>query len=230
MAIETKAPGFTPEFGKDGPVPEHGRLDGAAFHSNHEPIRAAICDQLAARTGHVIEVGSGTGQHVVNFAKALPDLTWWPSDHIQRHINSVDGWQQFEDRANVRPGFILNAGAADWGLGQPGRPPADGLAAILAINLFHIAPYDVALGVLAAGGRHLAADGVVIVYGPFCHDGEWTTDRNVAFDASLRAENPDWGVRDTADLNATARDHGLDLDRIVDMPKNNCLLYFARQP
>lgn len=230
MAAEPKAPGFTAEFGKDGPIPEDGRLDGGAYHSNHGPIGAVLIDHLAGRTGHVVEIGSGTGQHIVGFAEVLPDLTWWPSDPVARHINSIDGWQRHEGRDNVRPGTLLDASAPKWNFGGLGGPPDKDLAAILAINVFHIAPYSVALGVLAAGGRHLKADGVILVYGPFRRDGHWTTDRNAAFNEALKAENPDWGVRDTADLDAAAREHSMTLERIVDMPKNNFVLIFARQP
>lgn len=217
---------FVAEYGKDGnPIPEDGRLDSPAFHRNHPAIRDELQRILHGRTGHAVEIGSGTGRHVVEFARAMPDITWWPTDHIQRHLDSAEGWRLHEGLPNIQTPYLLDASAEDWGFGHPGAPPEEGLVAMDCINVFHIAPWEVAVGVMRGAARHLAPDGFLAVYGPFRRDGH-ITDGNARFDASLRAENPAWGVRDTAELDTCAREYGLCLDRVVDMPSNNFLLIF----
>lgn len=219
---------FTPEFGTDGKIPEDGRLEGAAFKRNQMFIRDALTVLLAGRKGDVLEVGSGTGQHAVSFASAMPDLTWWPSDPIARHCASIEGWRRHADRPNLRPPFELDARAADWELGQTGRPPAHGLTAIVAVNIMHITPWEVSLGLLAGAGRHLGKDGLLAVYGPFRIDGSWTANSNAEFDAALREENKGWGVRDTAEIANAAHGANLVLADTLKMPKNNFILLFAR--
>jgi SAM-dependent methyltransferase len=235
MAKNT-APRFTAEFGTDGPIPADGRLDGAAFHSNHVPIHAALGDLLGSPEngraengpdGHILEIGSGTGQHAAALAAAFPAYIWWPSDPIARHVRSIDGWRSHSAMPNLRPGRLLDASADNWKLGGADGPPAADLAAILAINVFHISPLAVALGTFAAAGRHLSRSGRVIVYGPFRQDGQWSGG-NEAFDQALRAEDPSWGVRDTVELDAAANRHKLALTHVVDMPKSNLILVFER--
>ena len=118
----------------------------------------------------------------------------------------------------------LDAAAADWGLDRPGMPPATDLAAIVCVNVLHIAPWAVTEGLVAGARRHLAPDGRLIVYGPFARDGAHTAPSNADFDRALRRQNPDWGVRDTADIDRVARGHGLRLEEVVKMPANNLML------
>jgi hypothetical protein len=220
---------FTAEFGDGGaPVLGDGRLDARSFHRNCQPVSDELRELLAGRTGDVLEIASGTGQHVVEFARALPDITWWPSDHIPRHLDSTDGWRRTANRANLRPPILLDATMPDWPLGGADAPPANGLTAIVSLNMIHIAPWQVALGLLRGAARHLADDGMLAVYGPFKIEGRMTADSNATFDAALRNENPEWGVRDTADLRAAAADLGLTLRRIIEMPSNNFIVLFER--
>lgn len=224
---DPKAPEFTPEFGRDGDSPADGRLDGWAFHKNHAPIRDALVALLAGRDGAALEIGGGTGQHVVGFAEALPKLTWWASDTIPRHVASIAGWRAHAGHANLQPPFVLDAGAADWQLGRPDRPPVS-LAAIVAINVLHITAWAITRSILRAAGAHLDPAGRLLVYGPFKIDGTWTADSNAVFSRALSDENPAWGVRDTADLATEAATHGLVLAQTLDMPSNNFVLVFER--
>ncbi len=220
---------FVAEFGDGGvPVSRDGRLDAPSFHRNCPAVTDEMRRILAGRTGDVLEIGSGTGQHVVEFARALPDVTWWPSDHIPRHLDSIEGWRRDANCANLRAPLLLDAAAPDWPLGGTGAPPADGLIAIVTLNMLHIASWPVALGLLRGAARHLAGNGMLAVYGPFRIDGQITADSNARFDAALRNANPAWGVRDTADLRAAAADYHLTLDRIVEMPSNNVIVLFER--
>ncbi len=221
---------FVAEFGDGGvPVSRDGRLDAPSFHRNCRAVTDELRGILAGRTGDVLEIGSGTGQHVVEFARALPDITWWPSDTIARHLASIEGWRRDAGRANLRAPLLRDAAAPDWPLGGADAAPSGGLAAVVCLNMLHIAPWPVALGLLRGAARHLAGDGTLAVYGPFRIDGRMTADNNARFDAALRNADPDWGVRDTADLRAAAADVGLVLDRIVDMPSNNFVLVFANR-
>ena len=203
-------------------------LDAPAFHRNHAPITNVLLHLLGDKTGNVIEIGSGTGQHVVTFAAALSNLTWWPSDPDPLHRASIDAWRARHGLANVRPPVDLDAAASDWTLGQDGRPPSQDIDAILGINVLHIAPWPVSLGLIQTAARYLKADGRLVVYGPFARDGVHTAPSNAAFDAHLRQQNDQWGVRDRADLHAAALENSLELTEIIDMPANNTILVFER--
>jgi SAM-dependent methyltransferase len=202
------------------------RLDAPAFHGNHEVIRDALIRVLdrARPSENVLEVGSGTGQHIVEFARAWGYLNWWPSDPEPMHRLSIDAWRAGAGLENLRAARDLNIASDQWGLGV-----RDSFAAIVAINVLHIAPWSVSIGLMRGASRHLSLGGRLVVYGPFRRDGRHTADSNVRFDAYLRGENPDWGVRDTADLADAAAEQGLDCEQIIDMPRDNAILVYGRR-
>jgi SAM-dependent methyltransferase len=224
----TTMPKFVVEFGKAGapPAPD-GRLDGPAFHRNHDAIWSAMAGFLSAQKGDVLELGSGTGQHIAEFARLAPDLTWWPSDIVPSHLESIAAWRRHACLANLRAPQRIDLTDPAWSWTADGQAGA-ALSAMLCINVLHIAPWRVAQNLIAGAGRLLREEGRLFVYGPFKLSGQHTAPSNAAFDASLRAENPDWGVRDLADLNALAQDAGLRAAEIVPMPANNLVLAFAR--
>lgn len=220
---------YVVEFGKDGRRAEpDGRLDAAAYHRNHQPIGAELSRLLAGRAGDVLEAGSGTGQHVVYFASHNPDLTWWPSDLNEQHLKSIAAWRAHAGLSNVRAPHRIDLSDSAWfaKLRQDGGP-AD-LVAIFCANVIHIAPWAVAEGLFAGAGRALKPGGLLILYGPFKRDGKHTAVSNAVFDTSLREGNPEWGVRDTAELGELAGRAGLTLREIVEMPANNLILVFGR--
>ena len=223
-------PEYVVEFGKGGPPPEpDGRLDAPAYHRNCEPIWSVLGPFLQGKAGDVLEIGSGTGQHVVDFARRAPQLAWWPSDCNAAHLHSINAWRAFAQLANVRAPLRLDLTAPDWALGAPrddGLPKA--FLAILCVNVLHIAPWRAAEGLLAGAARHLRPDGRLFVYGPFVRGGRHTAESNAAFDASLRRADPAWGVRDTDALADLAAHAGLTLATITEMPANNLVLTFAR--
>ena len=207
-------------------VTESPRLDAPAFHRNHEPIWSALASYLANATGNVLETGSGTGQHVVEFARKSPKLVWWPSDHETRYLDSIEAWRAHAELANIRPARFIDLSAPDWGFSPGDSAMLRDLTAIFCANVIHIAPWPVAQGLFRDAARRLAPDGHLFLYGPFMRDGQHTAPSNEAFDASLRARNPDWGVRDLADIAALAAANGLSQPRIVQMPANNLVLVF----
>ena len=206
----------------------HQRLTSPAFDRNGRPILGVLRRVLGDRIGDVLEIGSGPGQHVAAFAAALPGLVWWPSDPDPVLRASIGAWRETCGCSNLMPPVALDAAEPDWPLGRPGNPPDTDLAAMLCINVLHIAPWAVAEGVLRAAGRHLAPDGRLILYGPYTRDGVHTAPSNAAFDAALRAQDPAWGVRDTADIAALAEASGLVIAETVDLPSNNICLIICR--
>ena len=220
-------PEYVVEFGKSGPPPEpDGRLDAAAFHRNHAAIWPVLEAFLRGRSGDVLEIGSGTGQHAVEFARRLPAVTWWPTDLNDNHLRSIAAWRAQAKLDNVRAPVRLDASAPDWRLSERGVPAS--FLAIFCANVIHIAPWAMAEGLFAGAGRHLRADGRLFLYGPFRRDGKHNAPSNATFDANLRRDNPDWGVRDTADLRKLAEHNGLRLAELAEMPSNNAILVFGR--
>ena len=221
---------YVVEFGKDGrPVEPDGRLDAAAFHRNYAPIWAVLQPFLAGKSGDVVEAGSGTGQHVVHFAKHTPDITWWPSDLNERHLKSIEAWRAHAALPNIRPPLRIDLTDPAWCAAMyDGSGPAE-LLAVFCANVIHIAPWRVAEGLFAGAGRYLRADGRLFLYGPFKREGKHTAMSNAVFDTSLRQQDAEWGVRDVADLEKLAAGVGLALIETVPMPANNFILAFGHQ-
>ena len=145
-------PEFVIEFGDGAAPPSDGRLYGPAFGRNHAPIWSVIAPFLAGRTGDVLEIASGTGQHVVAFARRSPAVTWWPSDINARHLASIAAWRTHENLANVREPARVDLLDAEWHATLPVR---DSLLAIVGINVLHISPWHVSES-LIAGARATA--------------------------------------------------------------------------
>jgi len=168
----------------------------------------------------VLEIASGTGEHAVHFAAALPQLTWQPTDRDGDARASIAAHRAAAGLPNVLPVLELDARAPRW--------PLEHADAVVAINMIHIAPWAAAEGLFAGAARVLAPGGVLYLYGPFQEHGRHTAPSNAAFDASLRASDPDWGVRDLGDVCDLAGRNGLVLDQRVAMPANNLSLVFRR--
>lgn len=221
---------YVEEFGKDGrPVEPDGRLDAPAFHRNHQAIWSVLQQFVAGKSGDVVEAGSGTGQHVAEFARHIPEITWWPSDLNEQHLKSIRAWRAHTGLANIRPPLRIDLSDPAWCPEmRDGRGPGE-LLAVFSANVIHIAPWRVAEGLFAGTGRYLRADGRLFLYGPFKRDGKHTAISNAVFDTSLRDRNPEWGVRDIEALEKLAVSVGLVLIEIAEMPANNLILVFARR-
>jgi SAM-dependent methyltransferase len=218
---------YVVEFGKDGrPIEPDGRLDAPAFHRNHQPIWAVLQKFLNSKSGDVLEAGSGTGQHVIDFARQTPEITWWPSDFNDAHLKSISAWRAHARLANVRPPLRIDLSDPAWSPEMHGGNGPGQLLAMFCANVIHIAPWRVAEGLVAGAGRFLRPDGRLFLYGPFKRDGKHTAPSNAVFDTNLRDNNPEWGVRDIADVSALAESVGLRLVEIAEMPANNLVLVF----
>jgi hypothetical protein len=220
---------YVVEFGKDGrPVSSDGRLDAPAFHRNHQAIWAVLQQFFAGKSGDVVEAGSGTGQHVVDFARPIPEIIWWPSDLNEQHLKSIAAWRAHAGLPNVRPPLRIDLSDPAWCPEMhDGSGPGE-LLAVFCANVIHIAPWRVAEGLFAGAGRYLRADGRLFLYGPFKRSGKHTALSNAVFDSSLRERDPEWGVRDIDDLKKLAANVGLGLVEIAEMPANNLILVFER--
>jgi hypothetical protein len=196
------------------------RRSSLAALRNRDPILAVLAPALSAG-GTVLEIASGSGEHVAHFARALPHLDWQPSDPDPSARASIAA--QTAGLANVAPPLDLDVVS---GTGWPVAP----VAAILATNLLHISPWAATEGLMAGAARLLAPGGLLVVYGPFILDDVPLEPSNAAFDADLRARNPAWGLRPLSAVMAVAAAHGLGLERRHDMPANNRALLFRRQP
>jgi hypothetical protein len=186
---------------------------------NREPILDVLRQHLPA-AGLVLEVASGTGEHIMHFAEALPDLVFQPSDPDAGARASIDDWAHTTRRANVRRALAIDAQSEAW--------PVERADAVLCSNMIHIAPWKAATGLIAGAGRVLSADGLLYLYGPYRRHGRHTAPSNDAFDRDLRRRNPAWGVRDLDDVAACARENGFGDPEIVEMPANNLSLIFRR--
>ena len=207
-----------------------GRLDVTAFHTNSDPILGVLHEVInSTKNGDVVEIGSGSGQHVSKFAAEFPFLTFWPTDPNPGHCRSINAWRQFYKIQNVNSATELDV-RDDWkSTGLAFEPKT--LAAIITINVLHIAPWSVSEAILRCAGQLLRQDGHLIIYGPFARDGIHIAKSNSEFDEALRQKNPEWGVRDLSDITKIAESRGLILKGIFEMPANNfTLVYKPRQP
>jgi SAM-dependent methyltransferase len=193
------------------------RLHAPATSRNREPILAVLRRHLPA-SGLVLEIASGSGEHAVHFATALPQLVLQPSDPDPEARASIDAWIASSGLNNVRPALALDVMQEPW--------PADEAAAVLCINMVHISPWSATEALVRGAARILPPGGVLCLYGPYKRDGAHTAPSNEAFDASLRARNPDWGVRDLEAVAALAAAHGFAAPTVEPMPANNFSLVF----
>ena len=220
---------YVVEFGKDGGHrATDGRLDAPAFHRNHQAIREVLERYLAGKSGNAVEAGSGTGQHIVEFARQFPDVTWWPSDLNENHLTSIEAWRTHSQLLNIRPSRRIDVSDPAWGDAMRDTDGPGELLAVFCANVIHIAPWRVAEGLVAGAGRYLRQGGMLFLYGPFRRDGRHTADSNEAFDKSLRERVPEWGVRDVEAVAKLADGAGLSLVEIIEMPANNLTLVFGR--
>ena len=197
------------------------RLFSPSAARNSAPI-LEILKRVLPTPGVVLEIGCGTGEHAVCFAEAMPSLTWQPSDPDSDSRASTASWIKFTGLNNVLAPLDIDVCSGSWGVEK--MAPFD---AIVSLNMVHIAPWAASLGLFAGAGRLLRAGGLLVIYGPFMRDGVHTSPSNAAFDESLKALNPSWGVRDIADLERVGGASRLRLRETIEMPANNRLVVFS---
>jgi cyclopropane fatty-acyl-phospholipid synthase-like methyltransferase len=196
------------------------RLHAPATARNRDPILDALRPVLPA-SGRVLEIASGSGEHVVHFAAALPEATFVPSDPNAEARASIAAWVAETGVGNVVAPMALDAACPPW--------PIDHADAIVCINMIHISPWAATEGLFAGASAILSAGAPLCLYGPYRRDGRHTAPSNETFDAWLRGQNPEWGVRDLERVAELASDAGFGQPEIVEMPANNLVVIFRRR-
>ena len=196
-----------------------GKPYASSSARNADPILGVLRRELRDRT-RVFEIGSGTGQHAVTFAAALPGIIWQTSDLVESH-DGIRAWIEESGCGNVLPPIefdVLSAGV-----------PGAAYDAVFSANTAHIMSYDAVCRMFALAGSMLRSGGVFCLYGPFSRRGQFSTDSNAAFDASLRASNPAMGIRDLDGLDGVAGGCGMVRKRVYAMPANNLLVVWSME-
>lgn len=186
---------------------------------NRDPIVDVLRDELP-KSGTVLEIASGTGEHIVHFAAAFPHLNWQPSDCDTAGLASIEAWSAESGLTNILPPVQIDATAEQW--------PISRVEAILCINMIHIAPWSATEGLFAGAGRLLSRNSLLFLYGPYLEADRPTVESNLAFDRSLKGRNPEWGLRLLGDVEEVANHNGFVLCNRVPMPANNLALKFRR--
>lgn len=197
------------------PTADHRRHSPATERNG--PAILAVLQRLLPPEGVMLEIASGTGQHAAHLSRGLPGWTWQPTDFDASLLDSIRAWCAGLDR--VRPPLRLDVLSSAW----PSELP-NAVDGVFCANMIHIAPWACTGALMQGAARLLTPNGVLVTYGPYLGDALPDAPSNLAFDADLRARNPDWGVRRLADVAQQARDAGLVLRERVVMPANNLLL------
>ena len=179
-----------------------------------------ILRRVLPDTGIALEVGSGTGQHIVHFASTFPALEWQPSDYDQVACASIDSYRREARVKNLREPLLLEVRQKIWGHGH--------LDAVLAINLVHVTSWSVCEGLFDGARRHLRPGGVLFLQGPFKQGGGFDSPESARLDAMLRDKNPDWGLRDLEAVAALGTVRGLLVEQVIDMPGGELATLFRK--
>ena len=193
------------------------RRAAPATQRNRDPI-FGVLRRILPPTGLVLEIASGTGEHVAYFAAAFPRLRWQPSDADPRARASIAAWAA--GAKNVLAPLLLDASAETW--------PVEQADALICINMVHISPWAATAGLMRGAAAILRQGAPLYLYGPYRREGGHTAPSNAAFDADLRARNPAWAVRDLEAVAEEAARNGLVLNDVVEMPANNLSVIFRR--
>lgn len=200
-------------------APAGGHFSPAAAR-NSSAIMALLAAHLPEK-GYVLEVASGSGQHALAAARALPHVVWQASDPSDEALISIEAWRSAERLPNLPAPLKLDMTAPD---GWPDRM----FDALICINMIHISPWLATEGLMALAGQVLPVGGLLYLYGPYLEKDVPLAASNAAFDQSLKSRNPEWGLRDRHDVSSEARKHGLHLTRRVEMPATNISLMFRK--
>ncbi len=194
-----------------------------ATERNRQPI-LAVLQQVLPPSGTVLEISSGTGEHITFFAPRMPHLQWIPSEPQPLSRASIAAWGKALPADNLQlPPLNLDVSLNPWPIHD-----STSITAIVNINMIHIARWEMCAHLMTGAEQILPGDGVLYLYGPFKQNGQQRAPSNEAFDRSLRLSNPDWGIRDLEAVEAIAQQHSLRLDQVIAMPANNLSLVFRR--
>jgi SAM-dependent methyltransferase len=192
-----------------------------AAERNKQPILELLRAAVPPR-GEALEIASGTGQHIAWFAKHMPNWNWQPTDLHRGALYSVEAYADQADLTNVYAPMVLDVQSESW------LEAAQTVDLVVCINMLHIAPWVTCAALMRGCARHLAPGGKLVTYGPYFEDGVPTAASNLAFDDSLRAHDPTYGIRRREDVVQAAQNAGLRLVARHAMAANNLLLVFER--
>jgi SAM-dependent methyltransferase len=195
------------------------QLFSAAAERNKDPILSVLESVLPAK-GSVLEIASGSGQHVCYFAASLPGIEWQPTEPDAANLGAIAARVRESGLANVLPPVAVDVQEPRW-------PVAERFDAILCINMIHISPWSATHGLFRGAARLLGPRGLLVTYGPYLENGQ-AVPSNLEFDASLKRRNAEWGLRELEEVSRVASSHGLHREKIVRMPANNLTLVFAK--
>ncbi len=200
-------------------VTDGDRLIFQAPERNKAPI-LEVLKEILPKSGRVVEIGAGSGQHTAFFGAHFSGLEWQATEPDETNRRSIRAWIGHAGIDNAPPPLDLDTRQSDW--------PIDHADAVISSNVIHIAPWDACVGLVAGAGRIVGAGGVLIFYGPFSEGGVHTSPGNADFDGTLKASNREFGIRDVDDVTVLAREHGFALERAVRMPSNNLSLIYRK--
>ena len=182
-----------------------------------------VLKDVLPQTGHVLEIASGSGEHIIAFAKAMPALTWQPSDPFGESRTSIDAWAKQVTPSRIDPALDLDMTRSDWSDQLP-KP----VNAVLSINMIHIAPWEACMGLMQGAGQLLDKGEILYTYGPYRKNGLQTSESNQIFEVWLKGKSEEYGIRDMAIVAKEAKKHGLILEQEIEMPANNFSLIFKK--
>lgn len=195
------------------------RLFYPATERNRTPI-LDVLSRILSEKGEILEIASGSGEHIVHFAKAFPEITWHPSDLENDCLTSIQAWIDHEQLENINTPLSLDTTENNW--------PDFVLDALLCINMVHISPWEATTGLMDKAARYLKKGGILYLYGPYRRNGQHTAPSNASFEEWLKEKDPEFGVRHMEEVETEASRNGLTLSQIIDMPANNFSLVFIK--
>jgi hypothetical protein len=196
-----------------------GRLVSPSAERNKGAI-ASVLKKVLPHQGVVLEISSGTGQHVVHFAREMPYLTWQPSERDEESLQSIAHWVAAEGLTNIRAPLRLDVIEQPW--------PVSSAAAVICLNMIHIAPWSAGQALIRGARATLGSGGTLFLYGPFRRNGQHTSTSNEAFDRQLQSQDPQWGVRNLEDVVRFAKANDFGAPEIQEMPANNLSVIFHK--
>ena len=206
---------------------EDSRQYAPATLRNREAILETLLQNLPP-AGNILEISSGTGEHAVYFAPHLQPRQWIPTDPNPIAISSIIAWQQHHPSPNLAAPFAIDVTTSNWDEQVQSQNLKYDIHAIVNINMIHIAPWTACLGLMSGANKILPIGGILYLYGSYKQNGKHTSPSNADFDASLRDQNPAWGVRDLEEVIAVAAVQNLVLHKVQPMPANNLSVFFQK--
>ncbi len=197
------------------------RRDAPSFHRNIEPITQKMHEILSKNSLHVLEIGSGSGQHTTRLSREFPHLNFQPTEYDVDNLPSINSW--CEGYHNVEPAVQLDVSKKQWF-----EDEATKFDILLCFNVIHITPWKITEAIFKGAKNVMSNECQLLFYGPFKIDGKQTSDSNGEFEKWLKGKDQGFGIRDISEVDTVAKNHGFKLKRRHPMPANNLICEFAR--